>query len=95
MPVRLPFPVIYVTKGKVTAVEVYSKDTCTRFPHIEKQEPGEWLAAEDVAADGDVEPDTYSIIMHEGKVSEVWWCPAGGYWDTDLEPDEYAVMYDS
>ena len=93
MPVRLPFPVIYIANGNVTAVEIYSRGTCTRLPHIEvnRQTPGEWLASEDVGEDTNM----YFIVMHDGKVTEVWLCPPGGYWDLDLAPDDYKVIYNS
>jgi hypothetical protein len=35
----------------------------------------------------------YHIIVENGKVTEVWYLSANGYWDRDLEKDEYFVEY--
>ena len=35
----------------------------------------------------------YHIIVEKGKVIEVWYLSANGYWDRDLEPDEFFVEY--
>jgi hypothetical protein len=31
----------------------------------------------------------YHIIVAEGKVQEVWYVSSNGYWDRQLDPDEY------
>jgi hypothetical protein len=35
----------------------------------------------------------YHIIVEQGKVTEVWYLSADGYWDRDLQQDEYFVEY--
>lgn len=35
----------------------------------------------------------HHIIVENGKVTEVWYLSADGYWDRDLEKDEYFVEY--
>jgi hypothetical protein len=35
----------------------------------------------------------YHIVVEHGKVTEVWYMSADGYWDRDLEKDEYFVEY--
>jgi hypothetical protein len=35
----------------------------------------------------------YHIIVEKGKVTEVWYMSADGYWDRDLEPDEWFAEY--
>jgi hypothetical protein len=35
----------------------------------------------------------YHIIVEQGKVTEVWYMSGDGYWDRDLEPDEWFVEY--
>ena len=35
----------------------------------------------------------YHIIVEHGKVTDVWYMSADGYWDRDLEQDEYFVEY--
>jgi hypothetical protein len=35
----------------------------------------------------------YHIVVEKGKVTEVWYMSADGYWDRDLEKDEYFVEY--
>jgi hypothetical protein len=35
----------------------------------------------------------YHIIVEHGKVTEVWYVSADGYWDRDLQQDEYFVEY--
>jgi hypothetical protein len=35
----------------------------------------------------------YHIVVEKGKVIEVWYLSANGYWDRDLEPDEFFVEY--
>ena len=35
----------------------------------------------------------YHIVVEKGKVIEVWYMSANGYWDRDLEPDEFFVEY--
>jgi hypothetical protein len=35
----------------------------------------------------------YHIIVENGKVTAVWYLSANGYWDRDLEKDEYFVEY--
>jgi hypothetical protein len=35
----------------------------------------------------------YHIVVEQGKVTEVWYVSADGYWDRDLRKDEYFVEY--
>jgi hypothetical protein len=35
----------------------------------------------------------YHIIVENGVVTDVWYMSADGYWDRDLEKDEYFVEY--
>jgi hypothetical protein len=35
----------------------------------------------------------YHIVVEKGKVTEVWYMSGSGYWDRDLEPDEWFVEY--
>jgi hypothetical protein len=35
----------------------------------------------------------YHIIVEQGKVIEVWYISADGYWDRDVASDEYFVEY--
>ena len=35
----------------------------------------------------------YHIVVEKGKVIEVWYMSADGYWDRDVEPDEFVVEY--
>jgi hypothetical protein len=35
----------------------------------------------------------YHIIVENGKVTDVWYISADGYWDRDLRRDEYTVEY--
>jgi hypothetical protein len=35
----------------------------------------------------------YHIVVENGKVTEVWYMSADGYWDRDLEKNEYFVEY--
>ena len=35
----------------------------------------------------------YHIIVEQGKVTGVWYMSGNGYWDRDLEPDEWFVEY--
>ncbi len=35
----------------------------------------------------------YHIVVEHGKVTEVWYLSADGYWDRELEKDEYFVEY--
>ena len=35
----------------------------------------------------------YHIIVENGTVTDVWYKSADGYWDRDLEKDEYFVEY--
>jgi hypothetical protein len=35
----------------------------------------------------------YHIIVEQGKVTQVWYVSSSGYWDRELEQDEYFVEY--
>jgi hypothetical protein len=35
----------------------------------------------------------YHIIIERGVVTSVWYVSADGYWDRELEKDEYFVEY--
>jgi hypothetical protein len=35
----------------------------------------------------------YHIVVEQGKVTEVWYLSADGYWDRELEKDEWFVEY--
>ena len=37
--------------------------------------------------------DHYHIVVEKGQVTEVWYVSGDGYWDRELERDEYFVEY--
>ena len=37
----------------------------------------------------------YHITVEKGKVTSVWFVSGSGYWDRELEKDEYFVEYES
>jgi hypothetical protein len=37
--------------------------------------------------------DHYHIVVEHGRVTEVWFVSGSGYWDRELEKDEYFVEY--
>ena len=35
----------------------------------------------------------YHIVLEHGKVVRMWYVSGSGYWDREIEPDEYVVEY--